>query len=115
MTSFDNDELDNEEQADLIGELTQNVEDYLDIWNEISERNKLLAQVELNKDIHKLTSIGFVIYGTQRVQLVRNVNGDSIGRHSIFTVLESIMITFASKMKKMIAKKDYSRIIYLQR
>lgn len=63
---FDNDQLENEHEVDLVGSFLQSAEDYLDWWDDLESRARVHTQFELDRDIRELGENGFLVYGCQR-------------------------------------------------
>ena len=65
---FDNDEVENEREAEIIGNFLQGAQDYLDLWDDMGNYERTQAQFEYNKVIAELEQAGFLVYGTQRLE-----------------------------------------------
>lgn len=66
---FDNDELTEHDHIDLVANFFQKISEYIDIWDEMEPRDKILTQVEFEKEIRTLQSIGFVVYACITTEL----------------------------------------------
>jgi len=68
---FDNDQPESESEANLIGDFAQNIQDYIDVWDDMESRDRITAQFEMDKNIQELESSGFLVYGCQRKDKIR--------------------------------------------
>jgi hypothetical protein len=60
---FNNDQLFNEEEVQIVGDFAQDFQDYGDIWDVFESQDRVRAQYELDEMIRNLDSIGFIAYG----------------------------------------------------
>jgi hypothetical protein len=75
---FDNDILDTQEEVDLVGEFTQNIQDCCDLWSDISQKDKLSAQFEFDIQLRALSEAGFVVYGADKEHNLKSPHIDGI-------------------------------------
>ncbi|MCB8946369.1 MAG: hypothetical protein H6653_00010 [Ardenticatenaceae bacterium] len=66
--TFDNPHPKTQKEAELIGDFTQTIVDYGDIFNEINNRDKLQMQLELDKEIQAMEDAGFLIYAAAQLE-----------------------------------------------
>lgn len=71
---FDNDQPKTEEEVELIGDFAQSFQDYSDIWDEIESKNRVLAQLEFDKQISELKKQGFLVYAVKRKEQWKSSN-----------------------------------------
>lgn len=64
--SFDIVQSETEDEAHLLGGFAQNIREYGDLWNIIESRDRVLAQLEIDKQIKELSDNGFLVYATSR-------------------------------------------------
>lgn len=64
--TFDTAHPQTREEANILGEFTQSIKDYGDIWNVIENRDRVLYQFELGKEIKELNDSSFLVYATSR-------------------------------------------------
>lgn len=63
---FDNDELHDKDEVNLVGDFFQSVQDYIDLWDGLDIKDQLQAQFELDDQIQLLKSHDFLVYGCQK-------------------------------------------------
>lgn len=72
--SFDIVQPETEDEVNLLGDFTQNITDYGDLWNVIENRDWIVAQFELDKQIKELNEAGMLVYATSRQQRMISTN-----------------------------------------
>lgn len=68
---FEHGQLQNNQQADLIGGFIQEIKDWSDIWSDIEEIGRARAEVAFNERIEELDSHGFWVFGITRKEKLR--------------------------------------------
>jgi hypothetical protein len=63
---FDNEQPKTEEEAEIIADFAQSVHDYLDIWSDLSSRDKVNAQFYLDQQLRQINACGFLVYAAQQ-------------------------------------------------
>jgi hypothetical protein len=63
MYRYDNDDLEDEEQVELVGDFFQELNDLGDLWEDLEPRDRIKAEFELNNSIKELEDRGFWIFG----------------------------------------------------
>jgi hypothetical protein len=63
---FNNDQPKTKEEAELIGGLAQNFQDYGDMWSDIESKDRVLAQFEFDGQIRELNEQAFLVYAVER-------------------------------------------------
>lgn len=69
---FDNDQPSDEYEADFLGCFLQDLQDYGDIWGDLEARDRISAQLEVDRQVQALQEQGFLLYGCQRKQKIRS-------------------------------------------
>jgi hypothetical protein len=69
---FSNDQPQTLEEAHLLGDFSQAVQDHLDLWNIMSSKDRVFAQFEFGSQIKELQQSGFLVYVVSRTQLWRS-------------------------------------------
>jgi hypothetical protein len=69
---FDNDQPSDDYEADLVGSFLQSLQDYGDIWGDLEARDRISAQLEVDRQVQELREQGFLLYGCQRKQKMRS-------------------------------------------
>ena len=95
---FQNDQPKNEQEAIVIGDFAQGIQDYVDIWDEMEGRDRVLAQIEIDKALRELDTLGYVVYGSQRKEQFK-----SMGEPVIFDVVTVLVI---SKSNSIVVRKE---------
>lgn len=68
----DNEQPTTEEETEAISDFAQNVQDYLDIWSDLSSRDRVKAQFELDQQLQQINTCGFLVYAAQQKQCWRS-------------------------------------------
>ena len=63
MYDFDNDELENEEEVDIVGSFLQNVQDWGEMFSEIESSERVSAKYTVSQMIKELEDNGFWVFG----------------------------------------------------
>jgi hypothetical protein len=95
---FENDQPESEEEAHLIGDFLQNAQDYIDIWDAIESKDRVLAQFNLEAEIQQLESAGFLVYGSQ------NKENHKIGGAAADYLMSYLFVL--RKTNPIVARKD---------
>jgi transcriptional regulator with XRE-family HTH domain len=66
--NFDHAELNTEEEADIIAAFLQDMHDFLDLWNDMEQRDRVKATFEYSERIRELGALGFWVFAAQRRQ-----------------------------------------------
>lgn len=61
-----NDQPETDHEAELIGALAQDIQDYSDLWSAIEARGQVTAQFEFNRQIQQLNKAGFLVYAVEK-------------------------------------------------
>ena len=69
---FDNEQPKTEEEAEIIAAFAQNVHDYLDIWSDLSSRDRVNAQFDLDQQLQQTNAYGFLVYAAQQKERWRS-------------------------------------------
>ena len=65
---FRNDDPKGEDEAFLLGEFAQSIQDYIDIWDSLEAKDRVMIQFEVNTELDRLTKSGFLVFGCQQKQ-----------------------------------------------
>jgi hypothetical protein len=71
---FNNDQPETKEEAELIGNFAQSIEDYADLWSDIEAKQRVLAQFEFDEQIHILYDQGFLVYAMEQRKPLKSFN-----------------------------------------
>ncbi|MDP2897452.1 MAG: HNH endonuclease signature motif containing protein [bacterium] len=63
---FNNDQPKTQQEAELIGGFSQSLQDYGDMWSDVEAKDRVLAQLEFDRQIAELNQQGFVVYAAER-------------------------------------------------
>lgn len=69
-SSFDHDELESEEDAELVGSFLQTIQDWGDIGPELGPSEMVQTGFELTKSIKALEDAGFLVFGVREVRMI---------------------------------------------
>jgi len=74
--SYDNDELQNEEEVNLIGSFFQKIKDGGDLGFDLEPQDRIRMEFELTQSIEELEVAGFFVFGAREIQkLEGGING----------------------------------------
>ncbi len=71
---FENDQPEREEDATLVGNFLQNVNEASDLWSDISLANRVSTQFGMQKDIEELKYAGWLVYVASKDEKLREVD-----------------------------------------
>jgi hypothetical protein len=71
-----NDQLETDEEAEVIGDFAQDVEDYANLWSDINSKDRISAQLVFDKHIIELKQRGFLVYAASRRERFRTTDVD---------------------------------------
>jgi hypothetical protein len=69
--SFNNAQPRSEEEADILGDFAQYIQDITDMWSDIESKERIKAQFDIHKQIQELFEYGFIVYGCERTERYR--------------------------------------------
>jgi hypothetical protein len=69
---FDHDEPETDEEAKLIGNFLQNIQDWGDLWSDMESSQHVEARFSLTKDIKEIETAGFLVFGTREHRKMRS-------------------------------------------
>lgn len=72
----ENDQPQTREEAHLLGDLAQAVQEHLDIWSIISSKDRVLAQFDFDTQLKELRQSGFLVYAGSRRQKWKSLATD---------------------------------------
>lgn len=84
---FTHDELKNYDEANLIGDLFEELKDYGDIISDMSYSEIAKLGIEYNEELEKLSEIGFVLFGLRRKIRLRNDKQEDMGVYDTATLV----------------------------
>lgn len=87
-------------EAELIGRLAQDIQDYSDLWGTIGTQGQVAAQLDLNKQIAELNTAGFLLYAVTREQ--RFLTSSSENSH----LLSIAYVFIVRNTNPMVERKD---------
>jgi len=70
QSSFDHDEPRSAEEADLLGQFLQDVQDYSEVWDDTEAGERVKATFSLSERIRELENAGFWVFGTREIRRV---------------------------------------------
>jgi len=74
-SQLDHDEPENEEEANLIGDFLQDVQDWGDVWDSIDSGEHVRGRFFLTRKIQALEGNGFAVFATRQTRKIRNTGG----------------------------------------
>ncbi len=97
---IENDQVLTQAESDSIGSLTQDIHDYIDMWSDISQRDRIQAQLDLHEQITQLSNSGFLVYSCNRRQ---KLNNEEHNNSIIFNICYILIIRVTNRLTN---KKD---------
>lgn len=74
-TAHDNPEPQNAEEAELIGQFLQNIQDYIDLWDEIEPGERIQAEFSISEEIARLREAGLAVYAGVKKHVLEGGEG----------------------------------------
>ncbi len=87
MYNFEHEELKTEEEAEKIGGLFEELQDYGDVLSDIGISEVVKYGVKLNMDLDELNKMGFSLFGIRRKMNITNDKSEDIGLYDTTTLL----------------------------
>lgn len=84
---FDHDEPHSEQEMELLGGFLQEVQDWIDAWNDIESSDRVRAGFGLSKKIKELEDIGFYVFALPVKQRVKLGDKEELWPSGILTVV----------------------------
>ncbi len=89
-SSFDNEELETDEEVAVVSGFFQEISDYRDIWSELEPGDRVKAEYRITALLRQLEQAGFWVFGAREVQYtVGGVGGPSPWPVAIMKVVRS--------------------------
>ena len=109
---FDNDELHNEAEVDLVGAFLQNAQDWGELLSDMESGERVRAKHALSQELEELENNGFWVFGGVVSRKVRLGNEMTVWRISVLRVLrndnpEIIKVGFDSISDKEITEQKH--------
>lgn len=86
---FDNDELHNESEVDLVGVFLQNAQDWGDLLSDMESGERVRTKHSLTQELQELEENGFWVFGGVVLRKARLGNEISDWRISVLRILHS--------------------------
>jgi hypothetical protein len=87
MYRFDYDDLENQEEAERVGDLLQEIQDWGDILDEIGQAERIKIGFELNDKIKTLEEDGLLIFADRSQKRMANTTYGDLGLFEVLTLV----------------------------
>jgi len=63
---FNNDDFQEENEAEIVADFLQELEDYMNMWSDMGIKQRIQTQSEFDQRPHDVVALGFLVYSCQR-------------------------------------------------